>query len=76
VSSVEAALETLALRAEVVRLKDKLSAQAAVLRIARTALAWWPTVCDRYPTLSAPWIGSLRLALEELDRLGGEKVSR
>jgi hypothetical protein len=108
---VEAALETLALRAEVTRLKAMaaeyadltsaeqraaknlaqmlagtmreldearadLAAQAPVIKLARTALQWWPTVVDSYPTPSAPWIGSLRLALEELDRVGVERASR
>ncbi len=41
--------------------------QLRVISFARQAVAWWPTVCDRYPRLAAPWVGALSLALAELD---------
>lgn len=41
--------------------------QLRVVSIARQATRWWTVVCDRYPRLSASWVGSMNLALAELD---------
>ncbi len=41
--------------------------QLPVISAAREAVRWWPLVCDRYSNLTAPWVGTLNLALSELD---------
>ncbi len=46
---------------------DIVKRQLKVISIARQATRWWVLVCDRYPQLVAPWVGSMNLAIAELD---------